>query len=195
MIEIDQHALRHASCRANHLVRSGAIPAADWEDARQELLLDLLQRERKFDPARGDWAGFIHGIMRNHATILATRMKRRAQHEILVDHNDADGDWMLPALVSANPVGAIELRIDVQRVVAGLPMPLKRVAFELTELSVVEICALMGKSRSRIYQMVGRIRVAFIEAGIGSPCSRLKKGIRLTYRAKITKDNAKSKYG
>jgi len=156
-----------ATRRARSLVGTGAIPAADWEDARQELLLDLLRRAPKFDPARGDWSGFIYGIMRNHATVLVTRIGRLAQREILTGDIEFDnGDWT-HRTISTDSTRAIELMISAKRAVASLPIPLGMLALYLTHLSVVEISAQTGKSRSRIYRMIRRIRRAFVDSGLG----------------------------
>jgi hypothetical protein len=52
-------------------------------------------------------------------------------------------------------------------VVRQLPDRLQRLASLLAEMPVHDVCLVMGKSRSRIYQMIGQLRVAFMGAGLG----------------------------
>jgi RNA polymerase sigma-70 factor (ECF subfamily) len=150
--------VQQATRRARSLVGTGAIPAADWEDARQELLLDILRREAKFDSARGQWSGFVYGVMQHHAIVLVSRGKRR---EVVV--HDLD---VVEPLLFYDTTSTIELMVDVRRVVASLPLRLRRVAEQLGELSVSDICLTTGKSRSGIYKAVEQLRLAFTAAGI-----------------------------
>ena len=70
---VDPYILQQASCRASLLVATAGFCPDDWHDLRQELVLDCLRRSRKFDPARGDWQGFVRGIVRNCSSVLVTR--------------------------------------------------------------------------------------------------------------------------
>jgi hypothetical protein len=64
---LDPYILQHASCRASQLVAAGLSPN-DWQDMRQELAFDCWRRSRKFNTSRGDWTGFVRGVMHNHET-------------------------------------------------------------------------------------------------------------------------------
>jgi RNA polymerase sigma-70 factor (ECF subfamily) len=51
---IDPFVLRQAEIRASRIVGATGYMPDDWEDLRQELLLDYVRRQPRFDPARGD---------------------------------------------------------------------------------------------------------------------------------------------
>ena len=161
MTTVDPYILQQASCRASLLVSTAGFRPDDWEDLRQELVLDCLRRSPKFDPSRGDWQGFIRGVVRNHATVLATRRHRCVQREVLAE--DLSHGEVETADDPANPFGTghkheieagLQMSIDVQRVLNGLPPQLQNLAFLLTELPMLEAGAKTGKSRSRVYQMM-----------------------------------------
>jgi hypothetical protein len=80
-----------------------------------------------------------------------------------------------------SPVGAgrkheieagLQMSIDVQRVLNGLPPQLQNLALLLSELPMLEAGAKTGKSRSRVYQMTRQLRDAFARAGLRPRCPR-----------------------
>ncbi len=169
---VDPYILQQASCRASLLVATAGFRSDDWEDLRQEMVLDCLRRSPKFDPARGEWHGFVRGVVRNQATVLVTRKHRRVQREVL-----AEDLWDKEAGTAddpADPLGGVhkheieaglQMSIDVQRVLKGLPPQLRNLALLLSELPMLEAGAKTGKSRSRVYQMIRQLRDAFVRAG------------------------------
>ncbi|HLN02062.1 MAG TPA: hypothetical protein VK335_22420 [Bryobacteraceae bacterium] len=172
MLTFDPYILQQASCRASLLVTTAGFRSDDWEDLRQEMVLDCLRRSPKFDPSRGDWQGFVRGVVRNHATVLVTRRHRRVQREVLAE--DLSRQEPGTANDPADPLGAghkheieaeLQMSIDVQRVLNGLPPQLQNLALLLSELPMLEAGAKTGKSRSRVYQMTRQLRDAFIRAG------------------------------
>lgn len=169
----DPYLIQQASCRASHLVSSSSLSRDDWEDLRQEMLLDCLQRTPNFNPARGDWRGFVRGVIRNRSCVLARRESRRLQFETLADgfgENDGGCEFEISDQssepVSANPGAALALSADVQRVLATLPENLQTLAWQLTEMSVAEIAARRGRSHQWIYHLIGKLRRAFLQAGV-----------------------------
>lgn len=171
----DPYIIQQASCRASYLVASAGVSRDDWEDLRQEMLLDCLQRTPNFDPSRGDWRGFVRGVIRNRSSVLAHRESRRIRFESLAEafgENGAGQDIeqevrdQASEPVSANPSAALALSADVQRVLAGLPADLRTLAWQLTETSVAEIAARRGRSHQWIYHLIGKVRKAFLQAGV-----------------------------
>jgi RNA polymerase sigma-70 factor (ECF subfamily) len=172
---LDPYIIQQASCRASLLVATAGFKSQDWEDLRHEMIVDCLRRLPKFDPARGDWHGFVRGVVRNHATVLVTRGHRRAQREVVAEElsHRAAGDDSLDSLdgIKRHEIErGILLTIDVERVLRGLPSQLRTLARLLSELRIVEVCAKTGKSRSRVYQMTRQLRDAFIAAGFRPRC-------------------------
>ena len=176
---VDPYILQQASCRASLLVATAGFRSDDWEDLRQEMVLDCLRRSPKFDPSRGDWQGFVRGVVRNHATVLVTRRHRNVRREVLAEdltHEEAgttgDPDDPLGASHKLDIEAGLQMSIDVQRVLNGLPPQLRNLALLLSELPMLEAGAKTGKSRSRVYQMTRQLRDAFVRAGIRPRCPR-----------------------
>ena len=172
MMPADPYIFQQASCRASLLVTSAGFRSDDWEDLKQEMVLDVLRRSPKFDPARGDWQGFVRGVVRNHAAVLVMRERRRAP-EILGDDlmnredaSDADSLDVLDKRASLGVVDALHLSLDVRQVVESLPAHLQALAVLLVQMPVQDVCRHTGKSRSRVYQMTRQIREAFVRAGV-----------------------------
>lgn len=158
---IDPFVLRQAEIRASQLVACSGFTRDDWEDLRQELLLDYMKRQPRFDPARGDQRGFVFGVLRNHAAKLATAGNRaRAASEL----PDAPPDPC--ACVTTRLEAELHLRIDVQTILSRLPEHLRILAIQLTEMSPGEVCRELGRSRSCIYRWIAELRRAFLSAGL-----------------------------
>lgn len=160
---IDPFVLRQAEIRASQLVACSGFTRDDWEDLRQELLLDYMKRQPRFSPDRGGHRGFVHGVLRNQAAKLAA-VKRRSGP---FSEPGSDAEWR--SLIS--PKGDIDLRLDVQAVVSRLPVHLRILARQLSEMDAADVRRQTGKSRSRFYQWIADIRAAFIEAGL-APAGR-----------------------
>ena len=160
---IDPFVLRQAEIRASRMVGSYGFTREDWEDLRQELLLDYMKRQPRFSPDRGGHRGFVHGVLRNQAAKLAA-MKRQSG-----PFSEPGSDAESRSLISPN--GDIDLRLDVQAVVSRLPVHLRILARQLSEMDAADVRRQTGKSRSRFYQWIADIRAAFIEAGL-APAGR-----------------------
>lgn len=185
MIEVcTSDLLRQASVIASVLVKSGAFSRDDWDDLRQELILDCINRIRRFDPARGTQQGFLFGVMRNHATVLLRRRCRRRKWEIaletLLDQSNSyaqlPNDRDVPAPSTSAEFLRMEAHLDVQKIIAMLPIGSRTLARQLRELSVTEICRQTGKSRSGVYAKLRDIRGAFLAVGLGPHERREKRG-------------------
>jgi RNA polymerase sigma-70 factor (ECF subfamily) len=140
----------------------------DWEDLRQELVLEYLKRIPRFDASRGDLRGFGYSVVRNHAVKLAVRRCRAVRYQA-----DSRG----PDRILSNPDAELDTRITVRTTVSRLPAHLKHLAWQLSEMRISEICRLTGKSRRRIYQLVRQIRDAFVEYGV-TPDILSGRGVR-----------------
>ena len=160
---MDPFILRQAEICASRMVGNYGFATDEWDDLRQELVLDYLERLPRFDPNRGDLRGFGYGVVRNHASKIARRRRLLPCPE--------------PAAPSTEPNGQLDLQIDVKTVVSKLPLHLQCLAWQLSEMSLAEVCQQTGKSRSRIHQLIRQIRSAFVEAGI-TPKDTWRRGGR-----------------
>ena len=91
--EFTPYLLQQTGLRASLLQTSFGFAADDWDDLRQDLALDCLRRLPRFDASRGNWKGFVHGVVRNHACVLASKQARRPELQCLAEDGDADADW------------------------------------------------------------------------------------------------------
>lgn len=166
----DPYVFRQASLCASRLVRKCQFAVDAWEDLRQEMFLDLLQRLPRFRPEKGDWHGFVRGVMRHRSSVLAADERRRLlRFPDATGGNgsdDEEGDFDSAPEVPGEDGSAVEFRLDVQRVIAKLPPHLREVALLLRDNGVAEISRLTGKSRSAIHLYMRQIREAFEEAGV-----------------------------
>ena len=155
---IDPFVIQQAEIRASRMVGNYGFTREDWEDLRQELLLDYVKRRPRFSPDRGDHRGFAYGVLQNQAAKLAAG-KRRGGPRL---QPSPEADWS--SFVSSN--GDIDLRLDIQAVVSRLPIHLRILARQLSEMDPADVRRQTGRSRSRLYQWIAEIRAAFIEAGL-----------------------------
>ena len=170
MTAADPYIVQQASCRASLLVATAGFRSDDWEDLRQEMVLDCLRRSPKFDPSRGEWAGFVRGVMRNQATVLIARRSRSLRHEVLADdlrepESASPGD-VLDIAHRCDPTIALHVSLDVERALRQLPGHLQNLASLLADTPIAEICIATGRSRSWVYSMIRRLRIAFAQAGL-----------------------------
>jgi RNA polymerase sigma-70 factor (ECF subfamily) len=177
---VDPYVSRQASLCASHLVRRGRFTVDDWDDLRQEMFLDLLQRLPRFQPERGDWPGFVRGVMRNRSAALATEQEKYSvrfggEDGGCAPNGDENALEPLTDLPGEDSRTEMQLRLDVERVLRRLPEHLRAVALLLRDMSVSEICQHTGKSRSGINHFIRQIRAAFEEAGL-TPERLAKRG-------------------
>jgi len=180
MTVIDPYVAEQAACRASLLVASAGFRPDDWDDLHQEIVLDCLRRAPKFDAERGDWPGFVRGVTRNCAAVLVVRQRRRAAvilGEDLMSSEASDGDSLdiLDKRPCSCAVDALDLSLDVRRVIESLPAQLQLLAVLIGQMPIRDVCRRLGKSRSRVYQMTRQLRDAFVRAGF-QPCRPRKSG-------------------
>src|SRR5271157_347960 len=125
LADVTPYLLQQTALRASLLRASFGFATDDWDDLRQDLALDCLRRLPRFDESRGNWKGFVHGVVRNHACVLASRQNQRRQFQPL----EFDGDPELPdGRLTGNADEApaedfrplLELGLDTEPVLAGL---------------------------------------------------------------------------
>jgi hypothetical protein len=118
-------ALAVAAYHARRLARTMRLSAADREDAKQEIVITLLERWRYFNPARGTWRGFTNRVARQSVQAIADNLgaayRRAAQASA-----EMDGEvWRERHTPLAD--GAL-LQWDLERFAATLPAELAVVA-------------------------------------------------------------------
>jgi RNA polymerase sigma-70 factor (ECF subfamily) len=68
---VHPRAIQFVRYHARQLARHHAVPGMELEDYEQDLITDLLIRERRFDAARAGYATFADRIIRHRVSTLS----------------------------------------------------------------------------------------------------------------------------
>ena len=156
---------RLAAVHAAMTVNRYRLPVDFREDLEQEALTELWRKRGAFDPQRGSWRTFAEAVVSNRmASLLRSIRSSRsgrfreqvlaASHDLAVSQDQAD------------------LRVDISRVLAGATRFDRRIARSLMAYTASETGDRLGISRAAVYRAVGRLRVAFLEAGYSARGTR-----------------------
>ncbi|RME15545.1 MAG: hypothetical protein D6801_07215 [Alphaproteobacteria bacterium] len=168
---------------ARRLHRKLALPAADLDDLRQDLLVDLICRLPGFDASRGSIGAFANIVLRNQCSRIAIRhhRQRRAQGGSLLSLD-------VPLAGSREPIGETlseddglaawhgqdrDARADsltresLRAVLARLPEDDRRFCRALTHRSVTALAADGFGSRSTLYRRLADLRLVLTAHGLG----------------------------
>ena len=168
---------------ARRLHRKLVLPAADLDDLRQDLLVDLICRLPGFDKRRGSIGAFANIVLRNRCSRIAIRHHRQRQ---------AQGGTVLsldaPVSGSAEPLGCllaetdglatwhgqdrcaaadVETRHDLARALADLPEDVRGLCAALGTCAVADLIGRDGISRSALYRRLARLRLELAMRGLG----------------------------
>lgn len=160
-------AIRLAAVRAATIVALYRLPKDARHDLEQEALLELWRKRRAYDAQRGSWRTFSERVVANRMTSLV-----RSMYSERSGHFREDPLENLVALAAPNDCA--DLRADISRVLANVSQFDRNVAVDLIDYSPIEIGQRLGASRATVYRAIGRLRTAFVEAGL-SPFVRDNK--------------------
>lgn len=182
---VDDYAVRIIKHKARQLVGRYGLTFSDREDLEQELMVDLLQRMRHFNPAKAKKTTFIARIVERHiATLLEARHARCRDWRLcrvslntpyendrgdtpreLIDRVDGEGN--LGNCEKETRQEAISnLHMDIERVLDTLPEDLRDLCERLRESNMAEIARETGVARTTLYDKLARIREVFRKAGL-----------------------------
>jgi RNA polymerase sigma-70 factor (ECF subfamily) len=182
--DIDDYAVRIIKHKARQLIGRYGLTIFDREDLEQELMIDLLQRMRHFNPAKAKKSTFMARIVERHiATLLEARHARcrdwrmcrvslntphvndRGDTREMIDRVDSEGT-LRPCQPDTREGEINNLRMDVARVLDTLPEDLRDLCERLRESNMAEIARETGVARTTLYDKLTRIRTAFRQAGL-----------------------------
>lgn len=182
-----------ASHYARRIVRSLRLTAEDVADIRQELLLEVVRRAPRFDPARAAWPTFIDMIIRHAADELAARVAADKRHNagFLDDLTTRRHGVRVPltAVVSESEgAGAlwsgagdafaeVDRRIDIERFVERLPAGLRRLCRLLQTEQPADAQRLSGLSRSAFYRQLDELAMRLRAFGLAEGTPWEKSGL------------------
>jgi RNA polymerase sigma-70 factor (ECF subfamily) len=181
---IDTYAARLIRTKAHQLIGKAGFTENDRQDLQQDLMMDLLQRMRHFNPAKSKKATFMTRIVqRRISTLLEARHARcrdwrmcrmslntphendRGDTREMIDRVDSEGT-LRPCQPDTRESEINNLRMDVARVLDTLPEDLRDLCERLRESNMAEIARETGVARTTLYDKLTRIRAAFREAGL-----------------------------
>ena len=184
--ELTDYAFELIHHKARKLVGTAGFTEDDIEDIEQELVLDLLQRLPKFNPAKATYNTFVARLVeRKISNLIRYRTKEvrdyRREACSLNDDIDVGEDEPAQRLVTISqdehdlrigkyrrPAGEREdMELDIAAVLADLPPELRRAGELLMAMPVAQVAREMGVPRSTFYEThLAPLRAAFEARGL-----------------------------
>ena len=152
---------RLAGVRAATIVSLYGLPTDSRHDLEQEALLELWRKQPAYDPRRGSWRTFSERVVANRMTSLVRAM-------CSVRSGQFREEPIENLLGLAAPTDRSDLRTDVVRILARVSTFDRNVALNLIDHSAIETSQRLRVSRATVYRAIGRLRVAFMTAGLTS---------------------------
>jgi RNA polymerase sigma-70 factor (ECF subfamily) len=185
--ELSKYALELVHHKARELVGKPGFAGQDAEDIEQDLIVDLLERLPKYDPAKAANNTFVARLVERKIsrTVRDRERKRRDPGDTVASLNDevveADGSTVEFAETlcaedqdrrfsreSLTTAEQADLEVDVAEALAGLPDELRRVAEALMTLNIAEAGRKLGIPRWKLHEVyLPQLRAAFEERGLG----------------------------
>jgi len=176
--------ITEAALAARRLHRKLVLPAADIDDLRQDLLVDLICRLPGFDARRGSIGAFANIVLHNQSSRIAMRMhrQRRAQGGTVLslDAPIADGTEPLGCMLAETDGLAAwhgqnrcaaddaDLRHDLARVLGDLPDDARGLCIALGTCAIADIISRTSISRSALYRHIALLRLDLAMRGFGA---------------------------
>lgn len=155
-------ARRLVRIKARQITRFAARHAAEGRsDLEQELMLEVLLRWPKYDPARASREAFVEQVVRSRVcTLIRARRRRPASLPLTA-----------AALLRPDPADAVrcvDVRLDVQLVVDRLRPRLREACDHLRRETQSDAARAMGANRSSMMRSLAQTRRMFTDAGLDS---------------------------
>jgi len=183
---INEYAIQLIKYKVKMLIGRFGFTEWDREDLEQELILDLLRRLPKYNPARAQRSTFIARVVDHRiATIIESRkVGMRDYRHCRCSLNDLEEDdeggsverveifnWedcqLRTGKLSRSAAELLGLSISVHKAMEQLPPCLRELCQRLMTCTVTRISCETGIPRGTIYDMIKKIRAVFKEAGLG----------------------------
>jgi DNA-directed RNA polymerase specialized sigma24 family protein len=145
-----------AARKARSLRRRAGASAAEEEDFRQDILLDLVARAGRFDPDRGSWPAFVCVVTGHAAATIAQRRGREAIELPAGDDDFVDSQSTM-----------VDLAIDLTRIFERSPERIQSViALIAEEGDVASARRASSLSRASFYRTLSDLRGSLRAQGI-----------------------------
>ncbi|MAE45215.1 MAG: hypothetical protein CMF63_09660 [Magnetovibrio sp.] len=178
-----QTLLASATFHANRLVHRLNLPSTERDDIRQDLLVEMIARLRRFDPGKASISTFIDLVARNGASAIARRYRREQRllgmftASIDDDRSGSDGLSLIETLSEEDGLAAIlggaddafalaDLAIDTARAERSLSGPLRDLCALLKTEAPSAAWRKAGLSRATFYRRLRELRLHFRAEGL-----------------------------
>ena len=172
--------------KARQLIGRCGFTEDDREDLEQEMIMDLLERQSKFDNRKGCGATFMCRIVDHKiSTIIRHRRQQKRDYRRQVCSRDdpipiegratitrgagiSQDEYDLRMGIHSRPAEERQdLCVDVSLVVSRLPPDLQHLAEKLKTHSITEVAREQGIPRSTLYSGgLAKLRRAFEDKGL-----------------------------
>ena len=176
--------LDEADVAARRLHRRLCLPAADLDDLRQDLLIDLICRLPAFDASRGSIGAFAGIVLRNQASRIALKHHRDrcsrggALVSLDVPFGPSATDTLGETLSQSDGLATwhgqdcddlarTNLRHDLARVLGQLAPAARLFCAALGQCPLRDLVAQGVGSRSALYRRTGELRFDLTARGLG----------------------------
>jgi hypothetical protein len=167
---VHPRAVQFVRYHARQLARHRAVPGMELEDYEQDLITDLLVRERRFDARRASYPTFADRIIRKRvSTLIQAGLGMRR----IEDQGPRSGAAEPSRETQADPSACAcwteewcSLCLDLERFVEQLPVRLRRCCEWLLAEDRLAAAAALGLHRSSLYEVAHDLRRLAIEAGL-----------------------------
>jgi RNA polymerase sigma-70 factor (ECF subfamily) len=183
--EILQYTIRRIRFKASRMVGKYGFTEDDFDDLRQELMQDVLERLPKFDSDRANIKIFISAVIDNRLASLIKSEGAQCRDYHCVERSldepapGEDAEWTTfgesiseeearshLGRAGRNDHERADLAIDVTMVLSQLDEADRQLCIELQVKSPLDISREKGVRRSGIYERIAEIRKKFVQAGL-----------------------------
>ena len=185
--DFDDFALDMVNIKAAELVGKAGFTSGDFEDIKQDMLLDLLERLAKYDPGKSNFKLFVTCVIdrkgKNLIRYRESEMRDYRREDCSLNEDVTVGDSEEPVQRLATidqddhdirtgkygrpAAERIQLRLDIEAVVAGMPPELRKAAELLQTQTVTQVARALGVPRTTFYDKHLRLlREAFSAKGL-----------------------------
>ena len=171
--------LARADRTASQLCRNTQSHLIEQDDVRQDLLLDLLIRLKRYDAARGGLQTFAAICFQHRAARHCAKLRsdHKARHPAPLDAMTTGDVTLIDCLADVDGYGAwigqptddfadIERRLDLDRALSALSDDALAICAALLT-SDIHPAATAGLSRTTLHRRVQDLRCRLLAAGIG----------------------------
>jgi RNA polymerase sigma factor (sigma-70 family) len=159
--------------RVERLCKKFRRPEMEPEDFEQDFRLRLLAGIEEYDPAKTSWRTFVCMVLDRHYRHLVRKFITAQRHAAMspLALDDANEDFAEsipdPRYDNGGPFAAIDLRLDIDSALSGMPERLRGIAALLMTHRPIEVAEILGVSPASVTRAIKRIRPYLEEAGLG----------------------------